>query len=88
MGSSFGTSDRAYSKRLLYVSFQSTILYFSCSAIQTRICQGGVSDTCPSSIDEASRAAHASRSMSVPESWADMRHDARAAVEGKRDLDL
>jgi len=65
MGSSVGTSDRAYSKRLFYVSFRSTIHYFGCSTMRTRMCQGGVLDTCPSSIGEASRAVHASREVSA-----------------------
>jgi len=59
MGSSVGTSDRAYSKRSFYVSSRSRTLDFRSSAMRTRMCQGGVSDTCPSSIGEASRAVHA-----------------------------
>jgi len=65
MGSSFGTSDSVYSKSSFYVSFRSTILYFGCSAMRTRMCQDGVSDTCPSSIGEASHAVHALRSVSA-----------------------
>jgi len=42
MGSSVGTTAKAYGMRSFYVSFQSTIRYSSCSAVRTRICQGGV----------------------------------------------
>jgi len=42
MGSSVGTSDIAYSERLLCVNFRSTILYFRCNAMRTRMCQCGV----------------------------------------------
>jgi len=42
MGGSVGTSDRVYSMTSFYVSFRSTILYFRCSAMRTRMSHGGV----------------------------------------------
>jgi len=65
MGSSVGTSDRAYSKRLFYVSFRSTIHYFGCSTMRTRMCRCGVGHV--SFIDRCSvsRGARISRSERI-----------------------
>jgi len=62
------TSDIAYSKRSFNVSFRSMILYFSSSAMLTRMCQCGVGHVSfidPSSVSRGARIAHSERAWEI-----------------------